>query len=208
VIALKKILRESFDHVYLTIYRTPRPDRIERLRSFDRIQYGCGSNFLAGWLNVDMVPEFRVPLEHRPHYLQMSLIHRHPFANDTFRFEYAEDVLEHLSQDASLLFVAEAYRTLQSGGTLRLSFPGLRGVLRRHYRSSDFAGADAGRKEAYTPFGHKHFYCEESIELVGRHLGFRQIDFPGHKESRHPELAGLETRVEQSELNLNVELTK
>ena len=106
------------------------------------------------------------------------------------------------------IFLAEVHRCLRVGGVLRLSFPGLRGVLKKHYRSGGYEGAALGREEAFTPYGHEHFYCEESLELVAKHLGFADVAFVKYGESKHAELGNLEHRAGQQGLNIYAELTK
>ena len=104
--------------------------------------------------------------------------------------------------------MSEAYRCLQPSGVLRLSFPGLAGVLARHYRSSDYQGAHTGFVEAFQTWHHKHFYAETSLELVSKHIGFRGFCVMPFGESAYPELRRRETRPDQVDLNLVVELTK
>ncbi len=179
-----------------------------------KVHYGCGGNILPGWLNLDgfdaCYPWETVAPELKAQILRMDLAGRHPFPDDHFRFGFSEHFLEHLDQAESLVFLAECHRTFAPGGVLRLAFPGLRGVLQRHYRCSDFAGAAQGRHEAFTLWSHKHFYCEESLTLVARHLGFSRADVVPTSRSEHPELRDRELRnkPEQAAFNLVMELTK
>jgi predicted SAM-dependent methyltransferase len=171
-----------------------------------KVQYGSGDYLLgAGWVNVDR--ELSSP-DSTKTYMSADLTSKHPFPSDHFEFAFAEDFLEHLTQEQSLIFLSEAQRVLRPGGVLRLSFPGLRGVLRKHYRSGGYEGAAVGRAEAYTPYDHQHFYCEEALTLVGKHLGFSQVAFVDYGESDHPDLKGLDHRESQRGLNIYAELTK
>lgn len=113
-----------------------------------------------------------------------------------------------MTQAESLVFLAECYRTFAPGGVLRLSFPGLRGILRRHFHSATPQAVAAGVYDAYTRWRHAHFYSEESIELVARHLGFRQVCFCAYGQSDHPEFTDRDRPPDQADLNLVVELTK
>lgn len=177
----------------------------------DKVHYGCGDRVLEGWTNVDAFDESYpygvVDFEKKKRIVHADLAAQHPFPDDSFRFGYSEDFLEHLTQAESIAFLCEAYRTLQPGGVLRLSFPGLPGVLKRHLRSSDYAGAAACRHEAYTSWLHEHFYSFESLETVARHIGFSDVRKCEYGKSRHPELLQ-ESRPSQEDLNLVVELTK
>jgi predicted SAM-dependent methyltransferase len=195
------------------IFSSPTPLPADNLP--DRIHYACGRNILPGWLNVDgfdksfpngaadaALPRLASRI------VQMDLAEKHPFPSGVFRFGYSEDFLEHLTQAQSLLFLTECFRTFAEDGILRLSFPGLRGVLRRHFRGTDHASAAVGVHEAFTAWNHEHFYSEESLRLVAEHIGFSKVRFCQMYVSEHPELRNLETRPSQRDLNIIVELTK
>lgn len=172
----------------------------------DKAHYGCGPRLLGnGWVNVDVASACSDPTKV---YVSADLTSKHPFPSDFFRFSFAEDFLEHLGQSVSIIFLSEAFRTLQPRGVLRLSFPGLRGVLRRHYRSSDHEGASTGQHEAYTAWGHNHFYCEESLSIVARHIGFSNIQYVEYGKSEYEELCDLDSRPDQKDLNIYAELSK
>ena len=181
----------------------------------DRIHYACGRNILTGWLNVDGFDKSfpngtadSAVARLATHIVQMDLAEKHPFPSNSFRFGYSEDFLEHLAQEQSIVFLTECFRTFAEGGILRLSFPGLRGVLRRHFRGTDYQSAAVGVQEAYTAWNHEHFYCEESIRIVAEHIGFSKVRFCQMGVSEHAELRNLETRPSQRDLNVIVELTK
>lgn len=180
--------------------------------TLDKVNYGCGMKILPGWINADAFksyyPWHLVAEEIKREIQDVELTQRHPFPDQVFRFGWAEDFLEHLDQPESIQFLAEAYRTLRPGGVLRLSFPGLAGVLARHYRSSNFEGAWTGYQEAYVTWHHKHFYSIDSLRLVATHLGFRACEEVRFGESIYPELRGLDSRPEQIDLNLFAELTR
>jgi predicted SAM-dependent methyltransferase len=171
-----------------------------------KAHYGSGGNLFGnGWVNIDRNPTCR---DSTKIYMSANLASRHPFPSDYFCFSFAEDFLEHLTQDESIIFLSEAFRCLQTGGVLRLSFPGLKGVLRRHYRSSDYEGASVGMEEAFTRWEHKHFYCEESLSIVAWHIGFSDVQFVQYGISVHEELRSLDCRIDQQDLNIYAELTK
>lgn len=179
----------------------------------DKIHYGCGKNILSGWLNVDgfdlrSYPDGAIDEEIAKKIYVLDLSGKHPFRDNYFKFGFSEDFLEHLDQAESLIFLSECYRTFTKGGILRFSFPDLKNVLKKHYRFSNYEGASKGREEAYTMWSHKHFYCFESLELVSKHIGFREVVTVPFGESVHEALRNLETRQDQIDLNLIVEITK
>lgn len=178
---------------------------LRETRGLSWIHYACGKHFLPEWLNVDSY------LQGNPHgaaFESMNLVSRHPFSDNTFEFAFAEDFLEHLSQVDSLLFLSECYRTLKPGGVLRLSFPGLEGVLRKHYPDSDWETVNIAKEEAYTRYEHLHFYSREELTLVARHFGFTGVTFHAFGESPHVVLQGIDQRAAQSDLNTYAELLK
>src|SRR5271154_5823342 len=141
----------------------------------DKVHYACGKNVLDDWFNVDgfdeSYPYGKVDVKDAQRIYRLDLTARHPFKANFFRIGYAEDFLEHLDQAESIIFLSECHRTFRRGGVLRLSFPGLAGVLEGHYRPSDEQPGEAMRQEAYQSWWHKHFFCFEEIELVSRHIG-------------------------------------
>lgn len=185
---------------------------LESLMS-DKIHYGCGNHVLKDWLNVDgfdgSYAYENIESDKRAYIYPLNIADPHPFPSEQFQFGYSEHMLEHLSQADSIIFLSEAFRTLKPGGIMRLCFPGFRGVLFRHYRSSDFEGAIQGKEEAYTNWQHVHFYCFESLQLVAEHIGFSRVEEVEHGKSDHPELKNLESRpAKEDGFELLVELTK
>lgn len=187
----------------------------ERLRSLmtDRIHYGCGKNILDDWLNtdgffLDSYPDGSIDHDIAMKIYPVNLAGRHPFPDGYFKFGFSEDFLEHLDQAESLIFLSECYRTLQVGGVLRLSTPDLTHVLRRHFLCSDYDGAVKGREEAYAMWSHRHFYCLESLLVVAGRIGFENVTRVEFGRSEHEALRNLETREDQIDLNLIVEMTK
>jgi predicted SAM-dependent methyltransferase len=171
-----------------------------------KAHYGSGTRLLTeGWVNLDLVVGIS---ERAPVSILMDLTRPHPLPDACFEFAYAEDFIEHREQEEALTFLAEVHRALLPGGVVRLATPGLRGVLAKHFSDLSVEGVLFGRNEAYAMWGHRHFFCEESIELVARHLGFSDVTFVKFGESEHEQLRGLESRPEQCDLNIYVELTK
>ncbi len=87
-----------------------------------------------------------------------------------------------------------------------MSFPSLEGVLNNHYDT--FSKSYIGKIEAYTIWDHLHFYSKDELYLVAKHIGFKSFEIVEYGKSKHKELNNLDTRIEQKDLNLYVELTK
>jgi len=170
----------------------------------DKIHYGCRPNYLEGWLNVDLQT-----LDH-PGYCcaNADLTQRHPFPSDQFAFGFAEDFIEHLGQAEQIMFLYEVYRTLKKGGILRLSFPGLEGVLKKHYPDPKYETAALAKYDAYEKWGHVHFPSLEELELICAKIGFCEVNPVEFGHSAYNELIGLDTRNDQVGLNTYVEIVK
>ena len=169
-----------------------------------KVNYGCGGNLIEGWLNVDLYEADAL------NYRYVNLLEKHPFPDNSVQFGFSEDMLEHLNQAESIFFIGEIYRSLTPGGVMRLSFPGLEGVLNRHYSPTPTSEIRLrqGEFEAYSFWDHIHFYSKDELTLVAKHIGFSSIDFVEYGKSKYPVLCNLDTRESQIDLNTYVELTK
>ena len=187
-----------------------------------KIQYGCGIKLLKEWVNVDSLPielltawrKNQLPdADQQPvelfFYRTLDLTSRQPFANNSFDIGFCEDFIEHLSQAESITFLSECYRVLKPGGILRMSFPGLEGVLKNHYVGpTSYKSANEAKMDCYDQWEHIHFYSREELRLVATHLGYSNVTFTAYGASTHAELQGLETRANQDKVNTYVELQK
>lgn len=169
-----------------------------------KIHFACGSNlFDKEWINVDFYQNDLID-----NYFDIDLTKRHPFTSNSIEIAYCEDFIEHLNQADSIFFLSEVYRILKKKGTIRLSFPGLEGVLKTHFEPCDYNNTIKGIFDAYTKWGHLHFYSKEELSLLGKHIGFTEINFYEFKKSNICALAGIDRREEQKHLNTYVELIK
>ena len=198
---LKRIIIQALKAFGYEIQRRPKSRHVakEVIPTFEQIHYGCGRNYLPGWLNVDIIatgPE---------NYMYVDLASRHPFPDNSFQFGFSEDFIEHIDQASSLLFLEEAHRTLRTGGVLRLTFPVLDAVLEKHFSSICYEGFLKGKVEAFDSYGHIHFYSRDSLALVANHIGF-DMEVVECGASKYSQLEGINTRTDH--VNLHVELTK
>lgn len=177
-------------------------DKLVRTSDELKVNYGCGGNIIPGWLNVDLFESSKQG------YQKVDLLDKHPFPDNSVKFGFSEDVLEHLTQAESIFFLGEIFRTLMPGGVIRLSFPGLEGVLEKHYAPSSETRIRQGEFEAYSFWDHVHFYSKAELSLVASHIGFQNITFVDYGASEHASLCKLDTRSHQIGLNTYVELSK
>lgn len=86
-----------------------------------RLQVGAGGQRLSGWLNTDIEPaEGEVYLDATETF---------PFADETFQYVYAEQLIEHLPYEKAGVFLRESRRVLVRGGKIRLATPNLLRLL-------------------------------------------------------------------------------
>ena len=62
--------------------------------------------------------------------------------------------------------------------------------------------------EAYEMWGHIHFLNRDELELICKHLSFREMNSVEHGMSTYDSLKNLDTRIEQIDLNTYVEIIK
>lgn len=82
-----------------------------------KIQIGCGTNFLEGWLNTDLKFSDKIL------FLDAGAIF--PLESDSFDFIFSEHMFEHLKVEQQLNMLSESYRILKKGGIMRIATPNL-----------------------------------------------------------------------------------
>lgn len=143
-----------------------------------KLNVGCGSNFLPGFINTDAELDITKPLPHE---------------DDSVSFILAEHVVEHVSGPDAFRFMEECHRVLKIGGTLRICVPELTRLDR------------AKRKDIITNHGHlvtfNYYNLRDMLEAAGFHQQLisktdrKEID--GHWKVIGKKLDALETlRVE------------
>lgn len=180
------------------------------------INYACGSKPISGWVNVDIFDaSFRSYWANNPDrsvdlgsVFNFDLLAPHPFDDNTFSFAYAEDFVEHLDQRECILFLVEVLRTLKPRGILRIATPSLDGVMRQHFQRPDRNKAYLEAENAFTAWGHKHFFMHSTLKEMAYGLGFVGYREKKYGKSWHSRLKNLETRSAQIGLNLYAEMKK
>jgi predicted SAM-dependent methyltransferase len=82
-----------------------------------KMQIGCGSNNLKGWLNTDLNYNDKVAF--------LDAGAEFPIESDTFDYIYSEHLFEHLKVEQQLNMLMESYRILKKGGVMRIATPSL-----------------------------------------------------------------------------------
>ncbi len=105
------------------------------------LNVGCGMCFHPEWTNIDLVA---ATPEVREYDLRQGL----PYDDDSFDGVYHSHVLEHLAPESAASMLAECWRVLRPGGTLRVVVPDLEGIAREYLRTLEDAvvdGCDSNR---------------------------------------------------------------
>jgi predicted SAM-dependent methyltransferase len=163
----------------------------------DKLHLGCGTNRLAGWLNVgipgDIAHDLRKPL---------------PIPDGSVRFIYSEHFIEHITPDEALIFFRECRRVLAPSGVMRVSTPDLRALASEYLagRASSFSDefwqpATPCRmlNEALRLWGHQFVYDFDELDALLRKAGFTAKRVAWH-ESESLELRDLEFRPSHQDL--------
>ena len=164
-----------------------------------RLHVGCGKNRFEGWINADINPRADLIV-----FLQKRL----PFRNNSLLRIYSEHVLEHVPYRTGLSFLKETYRTLQSGGVIRIAMPDLDDLIdgyQKDWRRFDWVSWPQfsfikTRAEminiAFRWWGHRHLYNREEVIRILTEAGFTKFVFTEPGQSEYEDLRGLETRLD------------
>lgn len=145
-----------------------------------KLNFGCGSNHLEGWKNMDIDVRIDRPL---------------PFTNASASFILAEHVTEHVSPQEAWNFLSECHRVLQPGGIVRVCVPDIARIWKlanENYRRAAMAQTNADCVyAAIFKHGHQGAYTAELLEVVMQSIGFA-TERCSYGESRHVELHGVD----------------
>lgn len=178
-----------------------------------KLHFGCGSNILKGWENLDLPnTDITKPLRYK---------------DNSIDFIFNEHVIEHVDEVDGFKFIKECYRILKPGGVLRISCPSIDGIINAYinfktldpdwrsmfddnrdkfinsviyYEAAFYNGKKFGKnfEEIIVSNGkqwHKYMYSKGDFKNKLNLVGFSEVKFLEKHESDHPELVGLERRL-------------
>ena len=156
-----------------------------------RLNFGCGSVPLEGWINIDGTRNPKAELV-------IGLRGPLPLPSHSARFIFSEHLIEHFRHDEALVFLQECHRILEDGGVLRIVAPDLHGMARAYVEK------DAAWFEKAFPYlddpvdalnlifhqggAHHYIYDSEALQKILRKAGFEQVMPSTFGESAWPEL--------------------
>jgi predicted SAM-dependent methyltransferase len=167
-----------------------------------KLQIGCGTNGLPGWLNTDYFPVLS------PDIMHLDARRPFPFGEETFNYVFSEHVIEHITYLDGLRMLAECYRVLKPFGKIRISTPDLAFLvdLVRPDKSElqcayiKWAGAPEGNEtfvinNFVRDWGHTFIYDEKTLRGAMTHAGFVKITKCDLRRSKDPALRDLENET-------------
>jgi predicted SAM-dependent methyltransferase len=219
--ALKKAVKaSSFANVARPLYRSL-PKRFHPIRKVfgndkrivrqylgqhkvKKLQIGCGSNILDGWLNSDYCPGFgRV--------ICLDATNVYPFKNETFDYIFSEHMIEHVSYTAGNKMLKECWRVLRYGGRIRISTPDLAFLISlysfdKSALQKEYIGHFVKEYVPDAPFdadtfvlnnyvrnwGHTFIYDEKILRFSLENAGFKEVIKCVLNESEDAALRSLE----------------
>lgn len=168
-----------------------------------RLQVGAGRMTLKGWLNSDIEPvQGEVYLDAAAPF---------PFADKTFKYIYAEQLIEHLTYKQAQVFLRECFRVLVPGGRIRLATPDLlqlvalfttdktpiqKKLLDFESRVNHFPSTPLPETAWFNTltraWGHQFLYDPESLRATLEAAGFTSVTRVKLGESDAPDLQNIE----------------
>ncbi len=142
-----------------------------------KLHVGCGTNKLAGWINIDAVKECQPDVVHD---LALPL----PYADLVADELRAEGVLEHFDKYMRYCIMADWARTLKVGGTMHIGVPDFQKLLGRLFKFNyddfvdTFFGENMWGGEIYIGhFGnHKWGYSKASLTAFMKKFGIEPVE--------------------------------
>ena len=167
-----------------------------------KLQIGCGTNPLAGWLNTG------ISLRECWYGCYLDAGKPFPLPNASFDYVYSEHLFEHLTYQQAMNMLKESYRVLKPGGIFRIATPDLQFLMRLyqepekplHRQYMEYSVRECGlpSKAVYiisrfhTSWGHQIIYDKETLIGLLEETGFRDITPCEVGKSEHPALNDIE----------------
>jgi predicted SAM-dependent methyltransferase len=169
-----------------------------------KLNIGCGTNLLEGWLNTEYEAIFP------PGALYLDATRPFPLPCASFDFIFSEHMIEHVPLAGAVSMLCECERVLKPGGRIRIATPRLEFMLElliapadEHRRYAD-AHYEALTEEpgVRTParimndyhrmWGHQFVYDEPTLRLLMERAGFVNLRLEAVGESSEPNFRTIE----------------
>lgn len=212
-------LLKHYEYVYSNVLpkqKVAGSDYIDIERCFNekttlRLNLGCGTNLLQGWLNTDIQPTYGAAF--------LDVMQKFPFPNDSVDCIYAEHLLD-LFPAADVVFILEeCLRVLKKGGTIRLvcysnenvvNIPNESASTKQElYMAWNLQHYGKGRNNVHTfpvniqrslvlsnfyqKYNNLYLYDKSFFEATLSHMGFEDFKVCSISKSPTSQLCGLES---------------
>jgi predicted SAM-dependent methyltransferase len=193
-------------------------ERYLRQQKRRKLHLGCGNNFIDGWLNSDLHPEWN-------HVVRMDATKRYPFDDETFDYVFSEHMIEHVSYAKGQHMLKECFRVLKEGGKIRVSTPDLsflislyqseKSELQKKYirwatetlhpDSAPYCEDTFVINNFVRDWGHTFIYDEKVLRFSLEKAGFKEITKSDLNQSKDEILRNLENEKRLPEGFLRLE---
>lgn len=146
-----------------------------------KLNIGCGSNCINGWLNTDIDPALKA--------VYLNACNMSYIKDESFDAVFCEHMIEHVEKDKALQIIKEAYRILKPHGVIRIVTPSLNKFIRiledkdntylewyRRYNSNTKLDLLDSFNDIFYKHGHKYIWTEESMKYTFESIGFTNIN--------------------------------
>jgi predicted SAM-dependent methyltransferase len=160
-----------------------------------KLHLGCGPHIFEGWKNVDLEPGSRG--------VKADLRKGLPWqGTETVDYIFTEHFIEHLTRDDGQRFLDECYRVLRPRGVLRISTPDLNFLVdcfelkQTDHWVPTWRPRSPSRmlNEGMRLWGHQFLYDVSEMIQALHEAGFQFVEKCDWRQSRHPDLKGMEIR--------------
>jgi predicted SAM-dependent methyltransferase len=164
-----------------------------------KLNLGCGSLPLPGWVNVDLIG---LPVD-----VRWDICRPLPFDDNSMDVVFHEHVQEHVDAYHGFLLNKECYRVLKVGGICRIVMPDANKYI-RSYLDPEHTFIKEWRGMQFTPmmslveefygFNHRAIYDYETLALYLRLAGFSHVESSQFGRSRINPCPDTEWRIKDS----------
>jgi predicted SAM-dependent methyltransferase len=221
------MLRETIDITTQFLTWTKRRRKVIPPDANVKVNIGCGLSVAHGWINVDgslnallsTLPNLLLPVAYRlsgcrrwyseEEYARILKGHRFihhdfkyglPFPDHSVDFLYSSHLLEHLFRTEAEKLLAEAYRVLKVGGTMRLCVPDLEYAVALYQDGSKTRALEYFFADSRTgPLGrHQYMYDFEMLRALLARTGFCDVRRCSYRQGAVPDIDRLDNRPDET----------
>lgn len=179
-----------------------------------KIQFGCGPNFLEGWLNTDIY-------KGSDHVVYLDITHEFALPSSSFHYMTSEHLIEHIGFEQGKAFLKECFRVLKNGGVIRIVTPNLETILNLYFNKtnantqyiehiiSNFVPDAPYNHEVFTinnafrNWGHQFLYDRSTLINLLSEVGFINICEVKPGVSSHAHLNNIDARHKSAVKQIN-----